>query len=277
MAEANATTAADGTQVSASLPTGQRLVLLIVWLVAAVPVLLWLLQRSDPEAAVELVAVGTLWFVRIALGAGGLLLVAALLFPPVPAWLRLRWHDLRLSLTSDRGPLLRAIGELEHFASAQRHFEVGRLALLRREFAVAMPNLVAALTLAPDMAAAHHHIGLLLLRHGRLHDAAGAFARAEELDPGHAFGDALLHLGRCLDLAEQHQQAADALRKHAERHGGNRRSHYWLGLALQAARDQAGAAAAFAVAAAPPTQKLTAEENWFRALARVRRWRGARA
>lgn len=274
MADASEAVAA-GARVPTGLPPGQRVALLLVWLAAAVPVLLWLTQRGDPELAVALVAGGTRWFMRLALGAGGLLLVAALLFPPVPAWLRLRWHELRLSLTSDRGPLLRALGELQHFASAQRHYEVGRLALLRREFAVAMPHLQAALQLEPQMAAAHHQFGLLLFRHGQLGAAAAAFARAEELDPGHAFGDALLYLGRCLDLAEHHQRAVDVLRRHAQRHGGNRRSHYWLALALQATGDRAGAAAALAVAAAPPTQALTAEENWFRALARVRLWRGA--
>ncbi|MCA8966560.1 MAG: tetratricopeptide repeat protein [Planctomycetes bacterium] len=256
------------------LPAGQRLALLLIWLVAAVPPALWLVSRSDPDLAVQLVHRGTVWVTRLALGAGAVLALAALLFPPVPAWLRLRWNELRLSLTSDRGPLLRAMGELEHFASAQRHYEVGRLALLRREFSLALPHLQAALEMEPDMAAAHHHLGLAMFRHGQLGVAAAAFARAEELDPGHAFGDALLYLGRCLDLADHHQQAVEVLRKHQARHGGGHRSHYWLGLALLAAGDAHGAADAFAVAAAPPAQKITAEENWFRALARVRRWRG---
>lgn len=262
---------------TARMPRGQRLLLLLVWLLAAVPVALWLLQRYDPEAAVELVATGERWLLRIGILVGALLLVAMLAFPPVPAWLRLRWHQLRLSLTSDRGPLLRALGELQHFASAQRHFEVGRLALLRREFATAMPHLAKAIELDAGMATAYHHMGLLLFRHGRIDDAAAAFARAEALEPGHAFGDALLHVGRCLDLAEQHRPAAELLQRHRLQHGGNRRSHYWLGLALQAAGDRQDAAAAFAIAAAPPTQQLTPEENWFRALARVRRWRGASA
>ncbi len=258
---------------AARLPAGQRVALLLIWLVAAVPPALWLAHRSDPELAVQLVAGGTLWLTRLALGLGLTLLLAALLFPPVPAWLRLRWSELRLSVTSDRGPLLRALGELQHFASAQRHYEVGRLALLRREFALALPHLQAALQLEPDMAAAHHQLGLAMFRHGQLGVAASAFARAEELDPGHAFGDALLYLGRCLDLTDHHQQAVEILRAHQARHGGSHRSHYWLGLALQAAGDTHGAADAFAVAAAPPAHKVTAEENWFRALARVRRWR----
>lgn len=260
-----------------SLPTGQRLALLAVWLVAAIPPLLWLVHRSDPELTVELVQHGSEWLARLGLGAAVLSAVAALIFPPVPAWLRLRWSDLRLSLTSDRGPLLRALGELEHFASAQRHLEVGRLALLRREFPLALPHLQAAIAMDPQMAAAYHQLGLVMFHLGQLPLATAAFAGAERLDPGHAFGDALLHLGRCLDLTDHHREAVETLRRHQTRHGGSHRSHYWLGLALQASGDTRGAAEAFAVAAAPPSQKLTAEENWFRALARVRGWRGSAA
>ncbi len=255
----------------------QRALLGAVWLLAAVPVGLWLLHRSDPEAAVVLAQRAGTWALRALAGAGALLFVGALLFPPVPAWFRLRWHDLRLALGSDRGPLLRALGELQHFASAQRHFEVGRLALLRREWALAVPHLEQAIALEPTMAAAHHGAGTALFRYGQLAHAAAAFARAEQLDPGHAFGDALLHYGRCLDLLGQHDEAVRVLDAHAARHGGNCKSHYWLGQALAAAGDTARARAAFAAAAAPPDQALTAEQNWFRALARVRLWRGGTA
>lgn len=259
------------------LPIGQRLCLSLIWIATAVPLVLWLIARSDPELAVVAVERGVTWAINLSFGAGAVLAIAALVFPPVPAWLRLRWSELRLSLTSDRSPLLRAMGELQHFASAQRHFEVGRLALLRREFGLAVPHLQAAIEMDPQMAAAHHQLALAMFRHGQIGAAALEFARAEELDPGHAFGDALLYLGRCLDLADHHSQAVEALRRHRAQHGGSHRSHYWLGLALHAAGDAKGAGEAFAVAAAAPTQKLTAEENWFRALARVRRWRGVSA
>jgi tetratricopeptide (TPR) repeat protein len=258
----------------ARISAGNRIALAVVWLLAAVPVALWIVHRDDPELAVVVAQHLWTWTVRLLLGGAVLFAVAALLFPPVPAWLRLRWHDVKLAATSNRGPLLKALSELRHFESAQRHFEVGRLALLRRDLAIALPHLQRAIALDPDVAAAHHQFGLCLLRIGQIGAAAAEFAYAERLEPGHAFGDSQLYLGRCLDLAGRHAEAAAILTEHAAQHGGGRRSGYWRGQALQNAGDAAGAREAFAQAAAAPTQRLSAEENWVRALARVRTWRG---
>jgi hypothetical protein len=107
--------------------------------------------------------------------------------------------------------------------------------------------------------------------------AANAFLRAETLDPGHAFGDALLHHGRALhELGDA--RALEVLRAHQQRHGGGPRSHLWLADALLRAGERDAGLAALREAAAPPRTRLTAEENWFRALARVRLWgKGGRA
>ena len=258
------------------IPSGHRLALLCVWLLAAVPPALWFISETDPELAVQIAQRGWSWCVRATIALAGLLLVAALAFPPVPAWIRLRWSEMRLSVTSDRGPLLRALGELQHFESPQRHLEVGRLALLRREFELAARHLHRTIELDPQLAAAHNMFGSCLLRFGKLDVAAVSFARAEELDPGHAFGDAQLHLGRCLHLLGRSRDAATVLQAHGHQHGGGRKSAYWRGQALEAIGDAAGANTAFAAAAAPPTSRLNAEENWFRALARVRAWRRGR-
>ncbi|MEO6593658.1 MAG: tetratricopeptide repeat protein [Planctomycetota bacterium] len=244
-----------------------------VWIAAAVPVLLWLLHQSDPVLAVRLAQSGSTWLGRVLIGLAVAGLVLALLYPPFPAWLRLMAHRTKLAVTSDRGPLLRALGELRHFESAAKHLEVGRLALQRGDVATAAPHLQRAVQLDPGVASAHHHFALLLFRHGQLPAAVQEFAAAEAIDSGHAFGDAQLHAGRALHLLGDHNHAALLLKAHAQRHGGSRRSQHWLGEALAATGDLAGASAAWTEAAAPPKQKLTAEENWFRALARVRLWR----
>ena len=101
--------------------------------------------------------------------------------------------------------------------------------------------------------------------------AAAAFHAAEQLDPGHAFGDALLHLGRCLHQLGD-ATALATLRAHQQRHGGGPRSHVWFADALLRAGDHTAGVTALREAAAPPKQRLTAEENWFRAIARVRLW-----
>lgn len=246
---------------------------LLVLALACWPPALWLLHAWDPEAVVRLSQAAAAGLRRGLLGSGALLLVACLVFPPVPAGLRLWAHRLRLQFTSDRGPLLRALGELQHFASAARHYEVGRLALQRGEVTLAGQHLYAALQLEPHHAGAQYQFGLLCLRLGQLQTAMRAFTAAEQIDPGHHFGDAKLHAGRACQLLGNAVVAASLLRHHQSRHGGNRRSHYWLGQALAELGDREGAAAAFAAAAQANLGPLTPEEGWYRALARVAGWR----
>ncbi|MBL8748561.1 MAG: hypothetical protein JNK78_05330 [Planctomycetes bacterium] len=251
----------------------RHVALALVWLIAAAPPALWLAHSKDPEAAVRAVQVANLWLTRGAFGAGIVTAILLLLFPPFPAWVRLVLHRSRLAFATDRGPLLRALGELQHFETAQRHLEAGRLALQLGDLDTAAPHLVRARELEPGLAAVHQQIGLLAFRVGDLPTALDGFTRAESFDPGHAFGDALLFGGRCLYLLGDAKNAAAVLREHDRRHGGSARSQFWLAEALVAADDPVGAAAAFASAAAPPKQKLTPEDNWFRARARVRAWR----
>lgn len=248
-----------------------------VWIAAAVPVAAWFAARLDPEAAVRAAQVAERWMHRLGVGALGCGVLALVIWPPFPAWVRLSFHRVRVALTSNRDPLHRAIGELRHFESAARHLEVGRLALQLGDLQLAAPHLQRAAELDPGLAATHHQIGLLLFRIGALGSALDAFTRAESIDPGHAFGDALLFGGRCYHLLGDERNAVAVLREHQRRHGGGRRAGYWLGEALLGAGDGAAAAVAFADVAAPPLQKLTPEENWFRARARVRTWRHRRS
>lgn len=251
---------------------GERVALALVWLVVAIPPGLWLASQQDPEAVVATVRTTTSIVVAVLLW--GLLgaALAALLLPPVPAWFHLKLDALRRSLGSDRGPLLRALGELQHFASAQRHLEVGRLARSRGEHALALQHLIAALELDPRAAATHHQLGLTLFALGHLPHAAHCFANAEALEPGHAFGDALLYAARCADLRDQHAAALAGFEQHEQRHGGGYKSRYWHALALDGAGQTPAATSLLQAIAARPERRLSPEENWFRALARLRSW-----
>ncbi len=245
----------------------------LVWVAVAVPIVLWLVHRADPELAVQVKLIALTWLLRALLVAAVLAAVACLAFPPAPAALRLAFARARLLLTSDRAPLTRALTELQHFESAARHLEVGRLALQLDETERAAKHLQRALELDGTVAAAHHQFGLVLLRAGHFEAALARFLDADRIEPGHAFGDALLFAGRTLFLLHRHEDGARLLRDHEARHGGGRRSHLWLGDALAAAGQTAAARAAWTAAAAPVTAALTAQENWCRALARVRLWR----
>lgn len=244
-----------------------------VWIAALLPVALYLSHRSDPELTVRIANGTSLWGRRAAWASLALLAIAALLFPPLPAWIRLVAHRTRMAWAVDRAPLLQAIAELRHVETPHRHLEVGRLAWQRADLGIAGPHLERAVELDPSMPAAQHLFGLWLLRAGAPGPAHAAFAAAEALDRGHAFGDALLHAGRCEDLLGAHERAVATLAAHEARHGGSRRSAFWHGEALQNAGRLGEARARFVAAAATPTGRLTAEENWFRARARVRLWR----
>lgn len=242
-------------------------------LLAAWPFGLWAVHRADPVAAVRLArgaatALTTTAFYGALLACGLLLL-----WPPAPAWLRLVATRTWRNLTLDRAPLERARSELQHFESAARQLEVGRQLRQLRQLAAAVHHLARAIELDPSVAGAHHQFGLALFTAGGIELAGRAFANAERLDPGHAFGDALLHLGRCQFLAGHPEAAASTLCSHQQRHGGSPKSHLWLAEVLDRIGDRDGARAALRTAAARPGQRLDAEQNWCRARARVRLWR----
>ncbi|MFY9341530.1 MAG: hypothetical protein WAT39_03510, partial [Planctomycetota bacterium] len=206
---------------------GRHLPLALVWLLAAWPVGLWLLHLADPEAAVAVahgskaVAWRASWWL---LAVGAVLFVA---FPPAPAWVRRTASRLWLSITADQAPLVRARGELRHFETASKHAEVGRLLRLRRQNGQALAHLARAVELDGSVASAWHQLGLVSFSQHDWRSAANACGRAEQLEPGHAFGDALLHAGRALhELGEA--QALPLLLEHRQRHGGGPRSLCWL-------------------------------------------------
>lgn len=254
-----------------------RLPLLAVWLLAAWPFLLWLVHRQDPVTAVELAIgaqIGLTWF---GIGCGVALALTCLLYPPLPAWLLLAGQTLWRRLGTSEAPLRRALGELASFESAARHLDVARLLFERGMYEPSAMHARRSLELDRGVASAWHLFASCLMHLDRFEDAAQSFANAEQLDPGHAFGEALLRQGRCLHLL-QRESALELLQQHERRHGGGARSHLWLAEALDRAGDRAAAAAALRIAAAKPPQRTIAEERLARARARVRLWtRGGKA
>lgn len=252
--------------------------LALVWACAALPFALYVVYQYDPVLAVELANDLAIWSLRFALGGGALGLLALLAYPPFPAWLRRFVDRVRRSWTVDRAPMLQALKELEHFETAQKHYEVARLAWIRTDLALVGPHAARAVELDPTLPQAQHLLGQFLLRVGAPAQALLAFQNAERLDPGHAFGESLLFQARALALLGRDEEAVTRFEQHAARFGGSHRSDYWRGEALAAVGRGQDAAAAFQAAAANPGRRLPPEENWFRARARVKRWghRGGR-
>lgn len=251
------------------------LLALALWCLAASPVLLWILHLRDPPAAVRvqhasLALLGSaLWYLAVAA------LVLAILWPPFPAGVRHAFALARGNLQRDARPFQRAVADLRHFESAQRRLDAGRAALAAGDAKAAIPHLERAVEMDPQLLGAWHQLGTALLALGRTRPAIEALQRAIDEDPGIAFGDAMLQLGRAWMLVGDHESASRWLERHSRDHGGNRKSHYWLGRCRLALGDRDGAREAFRIAAAPPPQRprLTSEEGLFRARARTALWR----
>jgi tetratricopeptide (TPR) repeat protein len=249
----------------------RQLPLALVWVVAAWPVALWLVHAQEPAAAVRLVQGAAAAFAASWPWAVGGLVGACVVYPPAPAFLRRALHRFRLGVMFDQQGLLKVLADLEQFETATRHLEAGRMLRVARKHEQAIPHLARAVELDESIAGAWHQLGLALFTLHQWPAAARSFERAENLDPGHAFGDAMLCFGRCLHEIKD-GRALLALETHARQHGGGPRSWLWLAEARARAGDAGGALAALRQAAAKPTVKLSPEDAWFRALARVRLW-----
>lgn len=248
--------------------------LVVVWLLAVWPFVLWLAHRSDPVLAVHL-ADGAASALRTTAWWSAIGFVAlCLLHPPLPAWLRLVGHRAWRRMSTPEAPLRQALAALAQFESAARHLDVARLAFQRQLPQASANHAARAIALDPSPASAWHLLGLSLVDLGKLDDALHAFEQAEARDPGHAFGEALLQQGRLLFLRGDPAGLA-LLQEHERRHGGGARSHLWLAEALDRAGDRVAATAALRTAAAKPNHAASLEERLFRARARARlRFRG---
>lgn len=244
-----------------------------LWLLAAWPIALWLLAHNSPLAAVRLAQGAQATAASVAFSGAVFVLVFLFAWPPFPAAIRLGVARMRAVLTADRATLMRNLAELRHIETPARHLEIGRLALQIGEDRLAAVHLQRAHDLEPGHLGTLYAIAQLQLRLRQPEAARAVLMQVVEQDPAHAFGEAMLLLGRTTFTLGDRAQGLAWLQRHEREHGGNRKSHCWLAEALLAAGDTAGARAAWQTAAAPSKQRLTAEENWYRAKAKVTLWR----
>ncbi|MFK7742708.1 MAG: hypothetical protein AB8H80_20515 [Planctomycetota bacterium] len=237
---------------------------------AALPVVLYLLHRYDPVLAVQSSLLLRQWTLLLVLAAAALSLLGLLLYPPLAAGLRLWIERTRIAWSSDRVALQRAIDELKHFENAQRHLEVARLAWIRRDFRLLANHAPRAVAFDGQLPSARYLLGQHLLENHSYQAAAEQFAAAERLDQGHAFGSSSLLCARAKFLSGDVDGALAAFESHQREYGSSHRSNFFHGEALQAAGKLEPARRAFAEAAVQPERRLTAEENYYRAQARVR-------
>lgn len=259
-------------------PKGFRLSLavlpaLLLWWATGIGIALFVANAQAPVDAVRMARAIAAIAPTALLWCGVTTFALALLWPPFPAAIRLAFARIGETLRADRGPLLRAVADLRNFESAARHLEAGRAANACRDHRTAIPHLIRAIELDRDAIAAHYQIGVAFFELGALQQAAQALTHVVSRDPTHAFGDALLRLARTRQLGGDRTGARDLFVQHQKEHGGNRRSHHWLGLAHLAVGDRDAARAALQVAASTASKPRTAEENWHRAKARVLLWR----
>ena len=248
--------------------------LLLLWIIGLWPLVLLVVYSQGPMAAVELEVAAETWLGNAVLAVLVVGLLLMLVYPPLPTGVRLLATRTLSRLRTEREPLLRAQSELRNFESPARHLEAGRAALGTGNPEIALPHLARSLELEPDQPAALHQLGQALLELGKPAAAIGPLARAVQLAPDQGFGGALLLLGRAQMRAGNARQAAELLERHAREHGGSRKSQFWLGTCRREVGDEPAARTAFTAAAAPPPERprLTAEEAWYRARARVALW-----
>ena len=242
------------------------------WICAAVPAGFYLLGLGDPNLPVAIAIHGKSVLAQASLVLGATLLLGLVAFPPLPAWLRRFVDRTKTAWSTDSSLLARALSELKHFETAQKHYEAARIAWTLADERTAGQHLMRSVELDPTLPHAQHLFGQYLPRSRALPAPRRAFEAAERLDPGHAFGETLLYVAHLPHPSGDAQTACETFEQHAREHGASPRSSFWRAEALLGAGDRDAAALCFVAAAKDPKVRLTAEENWFRAKARVRCW-----
>lgn len=248
---------------------------LSLWLAAAGVVGIILIGRSDPVGLVrwwasahELLRAAGLWL----LVGGGIALIA---YPPALPWLRLRWIRLRQRLSVDQRTLRELEERLRHFETAADHLQLGRMWLRHGVPARALPHLVRAQQLDPEHLGTLDELGRALLHHGHPRHALPALRHVHAAQPEFAFGATAVALGEALLRNDEPHEAASVLERLTRTYPGNRRALWFLAQAKRRTGDASGARDALQRAAAPAEQgtRLSPEDRYFRARARVALWR----
>lgn len=242
----------------------------VLWAAALTPPALIVLAERDPLMAI------TLWrgAVRVAtalgLGVLGAGVLGLLLCPPFLPGLRLGWRRVKRRLTVDPAPLMEALGRLKHFENAEDHLTAGRVLAEQGKLREALEHLGRAVELDPERLAPRYELGVVLAGVNP-ETAARILEDVVRADERHAFGEALLLLGVCLERIGEHRRAAEALARHEELFGENRRALLHRGRALARLGDRETALELLRRAARVPGdhERLDPEDALARALARV--------
>lgn len=261
-------------------PLLRRIHAVLVWLIAGGFLLVLGAYGTGSEAAVSLadgfaaVLSKAIW----TLGIGSLLLLV--FWPPTWPWGQRGLRALKARSGVDRGPMLRALKELEHFETADKHLTIGRCNWQMGNHLKAIPHLIRALQLEPDLASARFLLGRSLASARKPTEAAAVLIPLVAKDPGHGFGVARRELAKCLVEAGDPTRALSQLDAIDQEHGGTPFSGYWRGRALDQLGDRPGAKEAWGKAASgvPATGASGSgvprdrDANYWRALARVAPW-----
>ena len=235
-----------------------------------------ILAHTAPAAALAVVdPLGGL-LGRLVSVAVPLVAVALIAWPPFLPGIRLWIARMRDRMSVDQGPMLTAQDRLRHLETAPDHVTVGLAQLRLGQAARAIPHFGRALALDPSHVAARFHLGRALLQVGAVDEARLALADVVRMDPAHAFGRARLEFAEACERTGDDVAADQALADHEREYGPQRRSDLARGrIALRRGdRDAARAFLERAIASPQPgTRRLTPDEAFDRARARVLRWR----
>lgn len=205
-----------------------------------------------------------------------LVAIALIAWPPFVPGIRLWLARMRDRMSVDQGPMLTAQDRLRHLETAPDHVTVGLAQLRLGQAARAIPHFGRALALDPSHVAARFHLGRALLQVGAVDEARLALADVVRMDPAHAFGRARLEFAEACERTGDDVAADHALADHERDYGPQRRPDLARGRIALRRGDRSAARAFLDRAAASPqagTRRLTPDEAFDRARARVLRWR----
>lgn len=242
---------------------------------AAAALALALLAHSAPATALAIVEPLGVLLGRLAAWGLPAVALALVVWPPFLPGIRLWLSRMRDRMSVDQGPMLTAQDRLRHLETAPDHVTVGVAQLRLGQAARAIPHFGRALQLEPTHAAARFHLGRALLQVGAVDEARLALADVVRMDPAHAFGRARLELAEACERTGDDVAAERVLADHEREYGPQRRSDLARGRIALRRGDRDAARAFLDRAAAPPqsgTRRLTPDEAFDRARARVLRW-----
>ena len=247
----------------------------LLWLGALIPPGIYAVQLASPVETVELAnRVGAVMARALQIGVLALV-VAALLYPPFLPWVRLGFRRIRNRMSVDQGSMYRALEELRHLETAANHLVVARTMRNMGGLRGALAHAMRAVQMEPDGVAARFLLGSLLREAGQTQAAVEHLQAVVNKEPDHAFGEARVQLGIAQLQAGKDAEGLSVLEQHRAEFGGSRKTLYLIARARRTLGQSKEAREALLEAVSPgrDDERLTPEEELYRARARVGLWR----